>query len=187
MRVLGIDPGLEGALVRVRHFEGLIGIENVLVMPTLETRRGKHVLDLHVIASTLRAWYEVGAVAYIERVGARPGQGVTSMFTFGRGLGALEGMLVAIGYRIETVEPGVWKRRFKLSADKAESLLAAKRVFAESAHLFVPTRLVMNKKQAIGAAEAALIARLGLERELRLIGQGGSLATREHLIEEVAK
>lgn len=47
--------------------------------------------------------------AVMEDVKARPGQGVTSMFTFGKGMGIIEGILVALRVPYALVRPQKWQ------------------------------------------------------------------------------
>ncbi len=87
----------------------------------------------------------------IERVGAMPGQGVSSTFKFGRGVGILEGVAAALGKRITYVAPTVWKRDVGVSADKEASRRKAMDLWPEFASL------IFAKKKDHGPAEAALI------------------------------
>lgn len=85
----------------------------------------------------------------IEQVNAMPGQGVTSMFTFGGAYMAC----IAIAQRSRDpwmlVRPRAWKKDMGLTADKDESLALGR-------HLF-PTAPLTRKKDN-GRAEALLIA-----------------------------
>lgn len=49
-------------------------------------------------------------VCCLERVGARPGQGVTSMFKFGENFGFIQGLLTACSIPYGLVTPQKWKR-----------------------------------------------------------------------------
>lgn len=61
-------------------------------------------------------------VACIEQVGAMPGQGVTSMFTFGKSAGFAEGVIRALGIKYQLVRPQIWKKEFGLNTDKQKSI-----------------------------------------------------------------
>lgn len=67
--------------------------------------------------------------AVVEHVGAMPGQGVTSCFSFGESFGWLQGMLDALGVSYELVRPQKWKKEFGCTSDKNTSIEAAKRLF----------------------------------------------------------
>jgi crossover junction endodeoxyribonuclease RuvC len=56
-----------------------------------------------------RANVAIRTVDFVEKVSARPGQGVTSMFRFGVAFGSITGLLVATGTPL-TVQPKDWQR-----------------------------------------------------------------------------
>lgn len=94
-------------------------------------------------------------VAVVEKVGAMPGQGVTSMFNFGKGAGFIEGVLQACKIPYQLVPPATWKREFSLvGKDKAASIEACKRLFPGVNLL--PTE--KSRKDNDGMAEALLLA-----------------------------
>lgn len=68
-------------------------------------------------------------VCAVEKVGARPGQGVTSMFHFGKSAGYIEGVLTALKIPYQLVPPKKWKKVFSLSNDKSQSIETCKRLF----------------------------------------------------------
>ena len=76
MIVYGIDPGLSGAIARFDLTEGFLEIHD---MPIMEVNKKKSVSP-QLVADILRQQH---APVYIEKVGAMPGQGVSSMFSFG--------------------------------------------------------------------------------------------------------
>jgi len=49
-------------------------------------------------------------IVYLEKVHAMPGQGVTSMFTFGHGYGFLRGVIQALGIKLVDVTPQKWQK-----------------------------------------------------------------------------
>lgn len=100
MRYIGIDPGKQG---------GIAVIHNNLVIACTTMPVGGSDLDYITLALWFKD-YADGNVACIEKVHAMPGQGVTSMFTFGFVTGVVHGMLSAykIPYHLVT-PPGVEK------------------------------------------------------------------------------
>jgi crossover junction endodeoxyribonuclease RuvC len=101
MIYLGIDPGKSGAYAIVCDS----GVK-VWKFPL-----AGDALDLGDIAAKFIDLCKSDDVrAYIEKVGAMPGQGVTSMFSFGFNTGAIHGILAA--YRVPTflVTPQAWKK-----------------------------------------------------------------------------
>lgn len=94
---VGIDPGKNGALA------------------TLDESGGAAAFDWHNeqtmlnILRTLDGGYDV-KFCCIERVGARPGQGVTSMFSFGQNYGFWLGAVGCLMWPIATVTPQTWMK-----------------------------------------------------------------------------
>jgi crossover junction endodeoxyribonuclease RuvC len=107
MIVMSIDPGLSGAIA---VFEGgaLIDIAD---MPTHElSRNGK--AKRQISASALAGIFTQHDPRHVivEKVSAMPGQGVTSMFSFGRSLGIIEGIVAAYDIPVTYVTPSVWTK-----------------------------------------------------------------------------
>jgi len=93
--------------------------------------------------------HKISAVV-IEAVASRPGQGVVSVFSFGRATGAIECWAMSMGVPVHWVTPAKWKGHFQLSKDKRASLDRARLEFGESDRWTV----LAND----GIAEAGLIA-----------------------------
>lgn len=102
MLVIGIDPGVSGGLAAIDTLQTRRDGTKAFKMPDTER-------DLWLLLADLQPGY-----ALIEKVHASPQMGVTSAFTFGRGLGLLRGLLVATGCRFEDVTPQTWQKRFGL-------------------------------------------------------------------------
>jgi crossover junction endodeoxyribonuclease RuvC len=145
--ILGIDPGLSGALSF--FFPGIperVAVEDMPVAAGEVNAAG--------LADRIRRMRP--DVAIIEGVGARPGQGVVSMFKFGASFGVICGVLAALEIPCHRISPTSWKKHFKLSTDKEQSRALALRLFPATAEHF-------SRKKDHGRAEAALIARYGSE------------------------
>ena len=101
-------------------------------------------------------------LAIVERVASMPGQGVSSTFKFGAAYGCLLGVLGALQIRTILVAPAVWKKHFRLDADKEKSRALALRTFAKSPEHFA-------RKKDHGKSEASLLALYGafIERGAR--------------------
>jgi crossover junction endodeoxyribonuclease RuvC len=155
MIVFGIDPGFSGAIAELDTESRALHIHD---MPTLPGAKGKVELCCHSVLDLLEGYEEPGrSVAWIEKVGARPGQGVSSMFRFGQQLGALEMAAAAKGHEVRWVTPASWKKHFGLSADKGAARKVAMERFPAQAKLFA-------RVKDDGRAEAALIALYGAEQ-----------------------
>lgn len=93
----------------------------------------------------------------VEEVGARPGQGVSAMFTFGLSVGTILGALSASGKRLVLVTPQEWKKSSRLGGcEKEESKRAALRYAKE---LWPEHEKIFRVHSNHGLAEAALMAR----------------------------
>lgn len=145
--IYGIDPGFSGAIALYDPATSFLEIHD---MPIAPGKNGKNQI-LH--SAVLDILSEPGK-ALIEQVAARPGQGVTSMFRFGQGYGALEMACAASKLPLDYVTPRQWKAHFSLNGQKDVARGEASRQFPEHAHLF-------KRKRDDGRAEAALIALYG--------------------------
>ncbi len=149
--VIGIDPGISGA-ISVFSWETHTLFE-VIDMPTLEVDSGK-TKKRHISAAGLRdilVCY-LDSHVVIERVGAMPGQGVTSMFNFGRSAGIIEGVVAALQIPHTYVAPATWTKAVGRAAGKDASRMRAMELFpAAKADLF-------KRAKDDGRADAALIA-----------------------------
>lgn len=147
--VLGIDPGLSGALSIVDSNGRLHLCDD---LPTMGA--GARVsINGGQLADTLRPLPI--ALAVVELVGAMPKQGVASVWKFAQACGQIRGVLEALDIPIQWVTPQVWKKSLRLSADKE----AARALAIET---WPDMRACFARKSDHGRAEAALIARFGV-------------------------
>lgn len=151
MKFLGIDPGMSGAIV-VLGPQG--DILDYCLCPKTVVGKSKRV-DIPTLALFIRGQDNV-MKAYIEKVGAMPGQGVSSMFSFGHATGAVEGCVAAMGIGITHLSPQAWKKKFGLiggDKDAARSKLA----------LRYPEQTVFTLKgKGQAVADATLIGLAGM-------------------------
>lgn len=136
----GVDPGKTGAFV-VIHDGGHL----VADWPG----------DPAGAVEILRGWldrFEIRLVA-LEKVGARPGQGVSSMFAFGRNLGAWEGIFAGLRIPYVMPTPQQWQKGLVTPSDgedaKARALTVARRLFPDAD---------LTLKKHHGRADALLLA-----------------------------
>lgn len=148
--ILGVDPGLGGALALI----GPVGLR-VLDMPTLQPGK-RRIIDEIELARLIDAAGPIDR-AYLELVASRPGEGSVQSFSFGRGYGVIRGILRANFIPIVDVTPATWKRAVGIPAGsgKDASRAKAKDIFQREAGLFV-------RVKDDGRAEAALIAHYGV-------------------------
>ena len=127
MVYIGIDPGKSGALAYI--------MEDVANIIPFDEKLYKFALS--GIASR-----GVPIRCCVEAVSAMPGQGVTSMFNFGKGFGWILGLLDAYSIPYELVRPQKWKKVFSVTADKNSSIAVCKRLFPDVSLL--PTERCRN-------------------------------------------
>jgi crossover junction endodeoxyribonuclease RuvC len=155
---LGIDPGSKGALGMIQSKATGHKISTFDVPMIRSTKKG--VKDSYDIAGMVKLLEDAKATgpcqAFIEDVHAMPGQGVTSMFNFGKGFGIWLGILAALKIPYTLVSPVRWKKAMlaDMRQDKAASRLRAQQLWPEATEQF---SLVKHD----GRAEALLLAEYG--------------------------
>ena len=153
MTVLGLDPGLDGALAWV-HDGGLVALED---MPTLELgRNGRTRNEVNHVALAALIRQQTVVAVYIERVQAMPKQGVSSAFAFGRGTGMLIGAGAMLQVPLHEISPLEWQRvaGVKLRGGKDAARARCLQLWPALSALF-------DRKKDDGRADAALIAYAG--------------------------
>ena len=152
MKVIGIDPGLSGAIA-VLEDKKVLGIFDMPVMA--EGKKNKRQLNsaqlVNVIKSNINQDEEISVV--VEQVNAMPGQGVTSMFNFGQTFGAIKGICAALKLPIFFVRPSKWKKHFELINSSKDS----SRTKAIEMYPILSNQLA--KKKDVNKSDAILIAR----------------------------
>lgn len=150
--ILGVDPGLSGALVWFDPVKRVL-IE-VLQAPLVKLPNGKNTLNLQSLALTFHRMAPKTKFAVIEKVHSMPDQGVVSTFRFGQALGQIEGLIASHLIPAHLVPPESWKHVFQLSSDKAKSLSLARHLFPKQTAYFL-------RAKDDGLAEASLLAVYG--------------------------
>lgn len=139
MMYVGVDPGKKGAFAIISD----------------DDKAHVDIWDEERFIYCMKRVSDRRVVAAVEKVGAMPGQGVTSMFSFGQSYGFIMGVLRALGISYQLVPPAVWKREFGLlRADKQASIETCKQLFPGVSLL--PGE--QCRKDSDGMAEALLIA-----------------------------
>lgn len=156
--VVGIDPGFSGAVAALLPD----GEARVFDMPVVGTKKDKLIDGALILRELLQI---APSTIAVERVGAMPGQGVVSMFNFGVAFGTVLGLATATGARLILVPPAQWKRQYGLVGKPKEAAVreAYMRVPVARDYLHIK-RGVTNKEQAIGRADALLIANYALTK-----------------------
>lgn len=158
--IIGIDPGASGAVAVLNRDGQLVEVWD---MPTVQIKVGmamKNRVSPEMLAHELSGWANQTRCAYVEKVSAMPGQGVSSMFAFGESYGIIRGVLAGLGIKCETVPPAKWKRDLRVPEGKDGSRAKAAQMWPAKAGEF-------KRVKDDGRAEAALIAAWGIAESAR--------------------
>jgi crossover junction endodeoxyribonuclease RuvC len=159
MKIIGIDPGLSGAIEILENNKVL----NLFDMPVMsEGKKNKKQLNsshlVNIIKENIAQNEEIAVV--VEQVNAMPGQGVTSMFNFGQTFGAIKGLCAALELPIYFVRPSKWKKHFELINSSKE---ASRTKVIE---MYPKLSNQLTKKKDVNKSDAILIARFFNETRL---------------------
>lgn len=150
--IIGIDPGTTGALVVVTSdFRYLAH----LLMPTIKVGTKSRVNGAAIAAFLRKECAGCSVHAYLELVGAMPGQGVSSMFTFGHATGKVEGIIEGMEIPHSLVTPQAWKKRAGLIGKDKDAARS------RAVQLYPGLRALDTKGRGQAIADALLIARHG--------------------------
>ena len=148
MRILGVDPGLQGALAT---WDGKQLI--VIDVPIMKARARGNEINLPALADVV-AQLAPFETAYVERNSVRPKEGISSAQKNGLVAGMLLGCIAMCCRQINRPTPKLWKRGMKLTKDKEYSRTRAIEEFPDYYDLFA-------RKKDHNRAEAALLALYG--------------------------
>ena len=159
MKIIGIDPGLSGAIAVLEDIKVL----SLFEMPVMaEGKKNKRQLNsaqlVNIIKENTNEDEEVAVI--VEQVNAMPGQGVTSMFNFGQTFGAIKGVCAALGLPIFFVRPSKWKKHFELINSSKD----ASRTKVIEMYPLLSSQL--SRKKDVNKSDAILIARFFSETRL---------------------
>ena len=151
--LIGIDPGLSGAVAILSPAGTLEGLHDVPVL-SLKVQRGtKQVYDVPGMVKLLRPYANRQVHVLIEESQPMPEQGTRSMFTVGLGYGLWIAILATLELSYTNVRPALWKRSLGLSKDKEQSRLRAMQLYPAAD---------LRRKRDHGRAEALLLAHYGM-------------------------
>lgn len=153
--IIGIDPGAAGAVAILEPDGSLVQVFDMPAVEIVVGGKSKRRISPEMLASELRLYNVHATCAYIEQVGAMPGQGVSSMFAFGEAFGLAKGVLAGLGIPVQAVPPAKWKRALQLNSGKDAARAKAAATWPQQASEF-------RRVKDDGKAEAALIALWGL-------------------------
>ena len=154
MLIIGIDPGISGAICFFEDGQ----VKEIIEMPVMaEGKKNKRQINgpqtYNEILKRINRFQKKDVIVVIEQVSAMPGQGVTSMFNFGQTFGAIKGISATLKLPIFFVRPSKWKKHFELinSAKDASrtKVIEMYPSFAEQ----------LSRKKDANKSDAILIAR----------------------------
>ena len=153
--VIGIDPGVGGAVAAMYGHGTLIRINDTPVIWAKVGNRKRRVYDVAAMCTLIsrHAGDDILIHVFLEQQQAMPKQGVTSMFSTGYGYGLWAGILAGLGVSHTVVAPRRWQA-VMLSGQgdpKARALVTAARLFP---------RCVIPKSRH-GRADALLLMEYG--------------------------
>ena len=159
MKIIGIDPGLSGAIAILENNIVL----NIFEIPVMsEGKKNKRQLNSAMLVNLLKENInnDEEVVVVVEQVNAMPGQGVTSMFNFGQTFGAIKGICAALELPIYFVRPSKWKKYFELiNSSKDASRTKAIEMYPKLSNQ-------LSKKKDVNKSDAILIARFFSDNRL---------------------
>ena len=108
MHMIGIDPGLTGAVAVLDAHGTLEALADTPTL-TLKVQRGtRQAYDVPGMAALLRPYAGLQCHVCIEASQPMPGQGTRSMFTTGYGYGLWIGLLTTLQLPYTPIRPGIW-------------------------------------------------------------------------------
>lgn len=165
MLIVGIDPGVSGAIAAVTPNGALQWVLDMPVRDAGKKGRNAGEIDAGGLARFLRVQLADIDEVWVEDVQPMPsfqgkdwqqgkkGHGTLGAFSLGDSRGAIRGVLECLGLGVMRVRPQAWKRMYGLDADKAKALACVKRLY--------PGSVFFDRKKDHGRAESVLIARYG--------------------------
>ena len=164
MILIGVDPGLTGAMAMLGHRGEYLHLEDIQTMQRMHApRKGgvKNQVNCYAVKEHLRSWlqpYDKNEVhAVIELPIAFPGQQIQTVASSFLTAGHLEGVIQSMGIAHTLVLPSEWKKAMKLTSSKEQSRAMALRAWPDAAHL-------LQRMKDHNRSEALLIARYGHDR-----------------------
>lgn len=148
--ILGLDPGINGGL-SLSDSDGTPRLFDAF-------RTDGGLIQAADIKDAVGLYCKVPTMVIIESVHAMPGQGVTSMFTFGKGYGQLIGLCQALDWPFILVTPQAWKAKVLAGTAKdKDAAIAFVRARFPSVNLVRPG----CRKPHDGIADAVCLAYYG--------------------------
>ena len=158
MLIIGIDPGIKGAICILKDGK-ILDVFDMPIMPV--GKKNKSQVNGSQIYNEIKKVTvneeKTSIKVVIEQVSAMPGQGVTSMFNFGQSFGVIKGICSALTLPIYFIRPVKWKKHFNLIGSSKDASRT------KATELFPNFSNKMAKKKDANKADAILIGRYFLD------------------------
>ena len=105
--IVGVDIGAAGALALITRGGALVEIADMPILRDGPANRAS--VNAPLLADIVARWH--ARAAFVEYVGARPGEGAVGAFAFGRSRGVVEGCCGALGLAVTFHAAGLEARR----------------------------------------------------------------------------
>ena len=152
MIFVGVDPGLSGAIAFLDTTTGRLDLVDMPAVEVVRNGKTKREVSPQMLAGVFRSRVEGREVSVaLERVNAMRGQGVSSVFSFGRSSGIVEGVVAALNLPLTLVTPQRWQKEVGVRGGKDGSRARAAELFPAMASSF-------SRVKDDGRSDAALIA-----------------------------
>ena len=153
MLIIGIDPGISGAICFFDNGQ----VKEIINMPVMaDGKKNKRQVNgpqtYNEILKRINNYPKKDIIVVIEQVSAMPGQGVTSMFNFGQSFGVIKGICSAMQLSMFFIRPAKWKKYFGLI--KTEKDASRTKVI----EIFPYISSELSRKKDSNKADAVLIA-----------------------------
>ena len=153
MLIIGIDPGISGAICFFDNGQ----VKEIINMPIMaDGKKNKRQINgpqtYNEILKRINNYPKKDIIVVIEQVSAMPGQGVTSMFNFGQSFGVIKGICSAMQLSMFFIRPAKWKKYFGLI--KTEKDASRTKVI----EIFPYISSELSRKKDSNKADAILIA-----------------------------
>lgn len=157
MIVIGIDPGLTGAMAMLDHGGGFLHCQDLPVMARMGAKAFvQNQVNGLALAQDLMEWtkdYDKNEIRiFLETPIAFPGQHVAVTASSFLTAGIIEGVITARFYPHTLVAPKDWKKAMKLTQSKEQARAMAIRLFPGAP---------LSRMRDHNRAEALLIAKYG--------------------------
>lgn len=159
MLIVGIDPGITGAIAAVTQNGSLQWVIDMPVRDAGRKTKSANEIDGVELGRILRLHLPDIAHIAIEEVGANGLNGSIANFGLGDSRGCIRGVIECLGISVERIHPRRWKGHYGLRFTKEMKDIERKEASRACAVRIYPGATCLARKKDHGRAEACLIAR----------------------------